>query len=143
MIKRLQARYDQVKVRIETMYLDKLEGRVTQEFFDERAAAWRREQDAILRKVQEAQNATPAPLDQAIETLCLTSNACELLMQQSAEQQRWLLRVLIKNASWQDGILRTSLFEPFEILRHSNRESDRKEKQIPGTRRDLRIWLLR
>jgi site-specific DNA recombinase len=142
-IKRLQVRYDQLKARTETMYMDKLDGRVTQEYFDDRAAVWRREQDTILQKVQEAQKATPAPLDETIETLRLTSQACQLFMQQSAEEQRRLLRVLVKHAAWQGGTLRTTLFEPFEILRHSNRESDRKEKQIPGSGQDLGIWLLR
>jgi hypothetical protein len=34
-------------------------------------------------------------------------------MEQPAEEQRRLLRGLIKNAGWQDGTLRTTLFEPF------------------------------
>ena len=140
-IKRLQVRYDRVRARLETMYLDKLDGRITPEFFDDQAAAWRREQDAILRKVQEAQKATPAPVDQAIDTLHLTSQACQLFMRQSAEEQRRLLRGLIKNATWQDGTLRTALFEPFEVLRHSNQESYRKEKEIAGSGQDLGIWL--
>ena len=42
-VTRLQAKYDQVKARIETMYLDKLDGRITQEFFDKQAAVWRGE----------------------------------------------------------------------------------------------------
>jgi site-specific DNA recombinase len=140
-IKQLRVRYDRVRTRMETMYLDKLDGRITPEFFDERAAAWRGEQDAILDKIQEAQKATPAPVDQAIDTLQLTSQACQLFMQQSAEEQRRLLRVLIKDATWQDGTLRTALFEPFEILRHSNQESYRKEKEIAGSGQDLEIWL--
>jgi site-specific DNA recombinase len=37
-IKKLQARYDQIEARVGTMYMDKLDGRITQEFFDERAA---------------------------------------------------------------------------------------------------------
>ena len=140
-IKQLRVRYDRVRTRMETMYLDKLDGRITPEFFDERAAAWRGEQDAILDKIQDAQKATPAPVDQAIDTLQLTSQACQLFMQQSAEEQRRLLRVLIKDATWQDGTLRTALFEPFEILRHSNQESYRKEKEIAGSGQDLEIWL--
>lgn len=32
-IKKLQARHEQIQARIETMYLDKLDGRITQEFF--------------------------------------------------------------------------------------------------------------
>jgi site-specific DNA recombinase len=40
-IKKLQARCDQIKARIETMYLDKLDRRIAQEFFDKHSAAWR------------------------------------------------------------------------------------------------------
>jgi hypothetical protein len=42
---------------------------------------------------------------------------------------------VIQNATWQDGTLRTTLFEPFEILRRSNQESYRKEKEIAGSGR--------
>jgi len=35
------------------------------------------------------------------------------------------------------------LSEPFEILRHSNQESYRKEKENAGSGRDLEIWLPR
>ena len=116
---------------------------ITPEFFDERAAMWRREQDAILRQIQDAQQAAPAPVDQAIDMLSLTSQACQLFMRQSAEEQRRLLRAVIKDSVWQDGTLRTTLFEPFEILRRSNQESRRKEKQIAGSGQDLEIWLPR
>ena len=34
-----------------------------------------------------------------------------------------------------------SLFEPFEILRRSNQERSRKEKENAGLGRDLEIWL--
>ncbi len=37
--------------------------------------------------------------------------------------------------------MRTTLFEPFEILRRSNQESYRKEKENGGSGRDLEIWL--
>ena len=94
-----------------------------------------------MGKIQEAQKATPAPVDQAIDTLQLTSQACQLFMQQSAEEQRRLLRGLIKDAAWQDGTLRTALFEPFEILQHSNQESYRKEKEIAGSGQDFGNWL--
>src|ERR1700688_2203384 len=37
----MNARYDQIQARIETMYLDKLDGRITQEFFDKQSDSWR------------------------------------------------------------------------------------------------------
>jgi site-specific DNA recombinase len=142
-IKKMKARYDQIQARIETMYLDKLDGRITQEFFDKQSASWRREQHGVLRKIQDLEKATPAPIDQAVDLLQLTSRASELFLQQSAPEQRRLLNVVIEEASWKDRALRTTLFEPFEIMMYSNRESRRKENENAGSGRDSGIWLLR
>ncbi len=140
-IKKLQSRYEQVQARIETMYLDKLDGRITQEFFDKQSDTWRREQDGLLRKIQDVQRAAPAPVDQAIDTLRLTSRASELFTLQPGVEQRRLLQVVVEKSTWQGGELRTTLFEPFEILRHSNQESSRKEKENGGSGRNLEGWL--
>jgi site-specific DNA recombinase len=142
-VKRLEARYDQVQARIKTMYADKLDGRITSEFFEENAADWRSEQQALLQKIQNIRRATPAPGDQAIDSLQSTSRSAELFLQQPPAEQRRLLQVVVEKAAWQDGTLRATLFEPFEILRHSNQESIRKEKEIAGSGRDSVIWLLR
>jgi hypothetical protein len=122
-IKRLQARCEQIEARIETMYLDKLDGRITQEFFDKQSTMWRAEQDAVLRKIQDIQKAAPVPVDQAIDIISLASRASELFLEQPAAEQRRLLQVVVEKAAWKDRTLRTTLFEPFEIMRHSNRES--------------------
>jgi site-specific DNA recombinase len=142
-IKKLQARRDQIDARIETMYADRLDGRITAEFFDRQRGVWREEQDSLLRKIQDIQKATPAPVDQAIDMLRLTSRASDLFLEQPAAEQRRFLQVVVEKAAWQNGALRTTLFEPFEILRHSNQESYRKEKENSGSGQDLGIWLLR
>ena len=142
-IKKLQARHGQIEARIETMYMDKLDGRITQDFFDKQAAMLRREQGGVLRKIQDIHKAAPAPVDQAIDMLRLTSRASELFLEQPATEQRRLLRTVVEKSTWKGGVLQTALFEPFEILRHSNRESYRKEKEKAGSGRDLEIWLLR
>jgi hypothetical protein len=64
-----------------------------------------------------------------------------LFLQQPATEQRRFLGVAIEKATWQDAALRTTLFEPFEILRHSNRESYRKDKEIEGSMTDIENWL--
>jgi hypothetical protein len=136
-IKRLQAQHDQLETRIEMMYTNKLDGRINQDLFDRNSAIWRREQQALLRKIQSIQTAAPVPIDQAVDMVRLTSRASELFRGQPAAEQRRLLQAVIEKAAWQDGELRTSLFEPFEILRHSNQESSRKEKENGGSGRDL------
>jgi hypothetical protein len=125
------------------MYMDKLDGRITQELFDEQATTMRREQDALQRRIQDIHKAAPAPVDQAIDMLRLTSRASELFLQQSGNEQRRMLQTVVEKAAWKDGTLRADLFEPFEILRHSNQESSRKEKEKDGSGRELGIWLLR
>lgn len=142
-IKTLKTRHDQIQARIEVMYLDKLDGRITAEFFDKNSDTWRKEQDRLFGKIQDIQKAAPTPIDQAVDMVRLTSRASELFLQQSATEQRRLLQVVVGNAAWQDGTLRTTLFEPFEILRRSNSESNRKEKENSGSMTDMKIWLLR
>ena len=142
-IKHSQARYEQIQARIETMYVDKLDGRITQEFFDKQAGLFRVEQDALLRRIKDIQIATPAPVEKAIDIMGLISRASDLFVEQPAAEQRRLLQVVVEKAAWKDGVLRTNLFEPFEILRHSNRESYRKENENAGSGRDLEVWLPR
>jgi hypothetical protein len=48
----------------------------------------------------------------------------------------------VEKAAWKHGALQTILFEPFEILRYSNQESSRKEKENGGSEYDLGIWLV-
>ena len=98
-------------------------------------------QETLLRKIRDIQTAAPAPVEQAIDMIRLTSRASELFLQQAGTEQRHLLQVVIEKAVWHDGALRTSLFEPFQILRHSNRESLRKENENAGSGRDLQVWL--
>jgi site-specific DNA recombinase len=132
-IKRLQARHDQIEARLRIMYMDKLDGRITQEFFDKEARSMHREQESLFRKIQDIRKATPVPVDQAIDMLRLTSRASELFLQQTAAEQRRLLQMVVQKAAWKEGTLQTALFEPFEILRHSNQESYRKEKEKAGS----------
>jgi len=142
-VTKLQTRSDQIKSRVQAMYLDKLDGRIEQDFFDKQAAVWRGEQETLQVKIRKAQTSAPAPIGDTVGLLAVTSKACELFLQQPAAEQRRLLQVVVESAAWQDGALRTILFEPFETLRHSNRESHRKENDKLGSGRDLRVWLLR
>jgi hypothetical protein len=48
---------------------------------------------------------------------------------------------VVEKAAWKCGGLRMTQFEPFEMLRRSNRESYRKEQEEGGSGCDLAIWL--
>ena len=140
-INKLQAQHARLESRIEVMYLDKLDGRITEEFFNRQVADTREKQDALQRKVREIQTASPAPIDETIDILQLTSRASALFLSQPPAEQRRLLQIVLDKATWQDGTLCVTLFEPFNILRHSNRESDRSERENGGSGGDLQFWL--
>lgn len=139
-IKKLQVRHDQIEARIETMYIDKLDGRITQEFFDKQAATLRLKRDSLSHKIQSIQKVALASVDQAIDMLRLTSRASELFLQQPASEQRRLLQTVVEKAAWKGGALQTALFEPFEIPYRapldSSRSNNRSSRLAHGPCRD-------
>jgi len=49
-IRRIQAEYNRLQNRIDAMYVDKLDGRITVDFFDKKAAEWRAQQQRCCSK---------------------------------------------------------------------------------------------
>lgn len=142
-LKRLQAQHQRLEARMDAMYIDKLDGRLSQESFNRISAVWRSEQQSIMQKIRKIQLGARAPIDEGVDMLRVVSRTSELFLQQPALEQRRFLKVVFEKASWQHGELRTSMFEPFETLRHSNHESRRKYEENQGSACDMEIWLLR
>jgi site-specific DNA recombinase len=137
-----QAEYDRLNQRIETMYLDKLDGRITNDFYDEKAAAWRQTQVELQRRIHELRTTTQNYED-AINSIETTSTLCKAFPTQSASEQRRLLKILIEKASWKAGELETTLRNPFQKLRLSNHATNTKQgKNGPGGT-EMKNWLRR
>jgi site-specific DNA recombinase len=141
-IKQHEAQYERLEARIETLYADRLDGRITPSFYDAKAAEVRAQQQALLRKIEQIRSNAPAPVEDALNLMQLTGKAAILFREQSGHEQRRLLRTLVKNSAWQGGKLQLEFEEPFEILRSSNLASFSKEMQKAGSGRDSEIWLL-
>ena len=140
-IRQHRAQYERLEARIETLYNDRLDGRISPTFYDAKAGEIRAQQQAILRRIEHTESSAPAPVGAAIDLMQLTSRAATLFRQQTEYEQRRLLQTVVKTASWQAGELRIEFEQPFEILRGSNRATVRKEMQIAGSGRDSEIWL--
>jgi site-specific DNA recombinase len=63
MIANLQKQYSKLQGRLDAMYIDKLDGKIAQDFFDRKSEEWRREQADILRKIEKHQNAKTTYLE--------------------------------------------------------------------------------
>jgi len=75
MIAKLQKEYQKLQGRIDAMYVDKLDGKIPEEFFDRKNNEWRAEQADILKKIIKHQNANCSYLDEGVRLLELAQDA--------------------------------------------------------------------
>jgi hypothetical protein len=50
-IQRLQAQFNKLDSRLQAIYVDKLDGNITNEFFEDKSREWRNEQSNVLRQI--------------------------------------------------------------------------------------------
>ena len=137
-----QTEYDRVNTRIEAMCLDKLDGRITTAFYDEKATLWRQEQTALQRRINELRTTTQNYND-AVQAIEATSKLCKAFPTQTPPEQRRLLKTLVEKATWKDGELETTLRNPFQKLRVSNRVSRTKHEGNGTPGMEISNWLPR
>ncbi len=141
-IARLQGEYNRLQNRIGQMYVDKLDGRITQQFFDERHAEWRGEQERIEQSMAEYREADQCYLEEGIELLELARTSHVLFEKQPPSEKRRLLDFVLSNSTWKDGELSVTYRQPFDMLAVTTSASNEK-KVAGGDSDDLRqVWLL-
>ena len=115
-VARLQAESAQLNKRLEEMYLDKLDGRVSAAVYDRKSAEWRREQERLLAAIEDHRQANRTYIDAGVRLLELASRAHELFLKQEAAGKRDLLKFVISNSTWRDGQLSISYRPPFDLI---------------------------
>ena len=98
------------------MWLDKLDGKVDETFFERMSGEWRAEQDRCLREIERHQNADQSYLEEGLRILELARNAQRLFEAQEPRQKRRLINFVVSNCSWKGGELTVSLRQPFDLL---------------------------
>jgi site-specific DNA recombinase len=116
MISTLQTQYQKTQNRLDAMYLDKLDGRISQSLYDEKSEAWRKDQTDIARKIENHQTANHNYIDEGIRILELAQRAHSLFERQTAVEKRKLLNYVLSNSTWKDGILTPSYRKPFDLI---------------------------
>jgi hypothetical protein len=76
--RRAQSELERLESRLAVLYEDRLDGRITPEFFDQKAAGTREQQDRLRHKIAEYRQAQLGPPSEALDLMKLTSKACEL-----------------------------------------------------------------
>gem|GEM_PF-751254 len=141
MIGGLQREYTKVQNRLDAMYLDKLDGRISQEFFDGKSTEWRKEQDDILRKIVNHQNANRSFLDDGVRILELSQRAVSIYEKQEMREKRKLLNFMCSNSTWKDGTLTPKYRKPFDMIADTNSVYKKEQAASPEKSGLNDIWL--
>ena len=115
-IERLRAEHRRLGDRVSAMYIDKLDGKICGDFYDQMAGEWREEQRRLQREIDRHETAEQSYMDEGVQILELAQNAQRLFEQQEPRQKRRLLNFLLSNCSWEDGEVIATFRQPFDLL---------------------------
>ena len=117
---KLEAEYKQLGERISTMYMDKLDGRINHDFFDEMSWKLREEQAECLNNIELHQNAEQGYMETGIRLLNLAVDAKALFERENAIGKRRLLKFLLSNRFLEGEKVSATFRKPFTMLAKTN-----------------------
>jgi len=86
-LKRLDEQHRRVQTKLEAIYEDRLEGRITKEHYDRKSHDLRTQSLQLLDRMNEMRLKAPAPLQHALDLMDLTSKAADLFLKQSTAEK--------------------------------------------------------
>ena len=140
-IRRHQAEHKRLDERIHAMYVDKLDGIVDVAFFERMSNQWREEQKRCIREIERLQTADRSYMDEGVQLLRLARNVQRLFAKQEPHQKRRLLNFLLSNCTWDDGEVRATLREPFDLLAKTTVSAVRAAADETAKSAKTEIWL--
>ena len=140
-VQRLQAEHKRLGDRINAMYLDKLDGRIGGDFYDQMAGQWREIQSRCLREIERHESAEQSYMDEGIQILELARDAQRLFERQEPREKRRLLVFVLSNCSWKDGEVIATFRQPFDLLAESTAVAARPDAATTANLAKSEIWL--
>jgi hypothetical protein len=119
-MKQLKTERDKLQARLETMYVDRLDGRITAAFYDEKAKEWGEQQRQIEARMAKLRTTELRSAKEALRIIRSVSDACSSFQQNQPQQQRAIVSAMMQQATWKSGQFVGALNTPFQILAHSN-----------------------
>jgi site-specific DNA recombinase len=142
-IAKLQREHRRLQERVDAMYCDKLDGRISNEFFDRKAAETRTAQAGIMRDIASHQTANRNYIEEGVQLLELAHTAHVQFESQPPAEKRKLLNFVLSNCNWKDGELTAKYRQPFDVLALAV-ASEKQRTGGGGTETGKNeIWLLR
>jgi site-specific DNA recombinase len=129
---RLIAEADQLQERLDIIYLDKVEGRITREFHDRIVTPWRAERARAIRGLEHLNNVDEAYVDDGVALLDVVRKAHEGFAEMAPEYRRRALNLVLSNCTWANGKLTVEFRQPFEMLEELSQCALSRSEPIPS-----------
>ena len=140
-IERLTKQYAALQRKLDVIYEDRLEGRLTVERYEEKANGFREEMAHARTELARHENADRAYTEEGIALLELAGMALELWESQDAPERRRLLDFLCLNTEFRDGGLSVKWKKPFDALAESIDAAKTKGAAIDESSDAHQVWL--
>ena len=114
---RLRQRLSAVRQRLDKAYLDKLDGKITEEFWSRKSAEWLSDEEQhVLSALQSLQQATPERMLDATRALELANKAYFLYLRQEPTEKAKLLKVVLLNYGIDGVTVYPTYRKPFDLI---------------------------
>ncbi|HEY4009736.1 MAG TPA: recombinase family protein [Acidobacteriaceae bacterium] len=114
---RLEGRLTGVRNRIDAAYVDKLDGKISEEFWERKMADWRLEEQQVKLALNDVANAGEEDRALSAErTLELANKAYSLYVSQDSFEKAKLLRMLLSNCSMDALSVSPAYRYPFDLI---------------------------
>jgi site-specific DNA recombinase len=115
-MKELKAEHSKYDERIRKMYVDKLDGRITDEMYDSLLREYKEKQAEILGKMQDHADADEEFYLTANITLNIAQRAKSIFESSEVEEKNQFLRYLLQNCALNGKNLEFTMVSPFNLI---------------------------
>jgi site-specific DNA recombinase len=113
---RLEGKLLQIRHRLDQAYLDKLDGKISEDFWESRSAAWNEDQQRILAALQALKLKNPDRKLNGLRILELANKAYSLYLTQPPAEKAKLLRIVLSNCKVDALSVYPTYRKPFDLI---------------------------
>ncbi|MBP3846786.1 zinc ribbon domain-containing protein [bacterium] len=116
MIAKLNKRAETLKQRLSNLYMDKLDKKITEEFWREKHNEWTYEVSECMEKIKQHTQASIDYMRLGGELLELLKNLYPRYIQQNQEEKKKLLKIIFSNFTLNGGNIDYTYKKPFDLI---------------------------
>ena len=113
---RSEQRLSIVRHRLDQAYQDKLDGKITNEFWERKAAEWQLEEQHAIAAIREVDASKPDRSLDAMRILELANKAYFLYLKQPPQEKAKLLRMVLSNCAIDAASIYPTYRKPFGVI---------------------------